>query len=53
MRVSTCNGNAGVAVPFLQSLFAHASPETTMIYTHPLGVCVKTSDFTPMRTEIQ
>ena len=33
---STFNGNAGVAVPVLQSLLGHASPETTMIYTHPL-----------------
>jgi integrase len=33
---STYNGNAGVAVPVLQSLLGHASPETTMIYTHPL-----------------
>jgi len=33
---STYNGNAGVAVPILQSLLGHASPETTMIYTHPL-----------------
>ena len=32
---STLNGNAGVAVPVLQSLLGHASPETTMIYTHP------------------
>jgi len=33
---STYNGNAGVALPVLQSLLGHASPETTMIYTHPL-----------------
>ena len=33
---STFNGNAGVAVPILQSLLGHASPETTMVYTHPL-----------------
>jgi len=33
---STYNGNAGVAVPVLQSLLGHANPETTMIYTHPL-----------------
>jgi len=33
---STLNGNAGVAVPVLQSLLGHASPETTMVYTHPL-----------------
>jgi integrase len=33
---STLNGNAGVAVPVLQSLLGHASPETSMIYTHPL-----------------
>ena len=32
---STYNGNAGVAVPVLQSLLGHASPETTMVYTHP------------------
>lgn len=32
---STYNGNAGVAVPVLQALLGHASPETTMIYTHP------------------
>jgi integrase len=33
---STYNGHAGVAVPVLQSLLGHASPETTMAYTHPL-----------------
>jgi integrase len=33
---STYNGNAGVAMPVLQALLGHASPETTMIYTHPL-----------------
>ena len=33
---STYNGNAGVAVPVLQSRLGHASPETTMIYTHSL-----------------
>jgi len=33
---SRFNGNAGVAVPILQSLLGHASPETTMVYTHPL-----------------
>jgi integrase len=34
--LSTYDGNAGVAVPVLQSLLGHASPETTMIYTHLL-----------------
>jgi integrase len=34
--ISTLNGNAGVAVPILQSLLGHASAETTMVYTHPL-----------------
>jgi integrase len=34
--LSTYNGNAGVAMPVLQSLLGHSSPETTMIYTHPL-----------------
>lgn len=33
---STYNGNAGVAVPVLQSLLGHTSAETTMVYTHPL-----------------
>jgi len=33
---STYNGNSGVALPVLQALLGHASPETTMIYTHPL-----------------
>jgi integrase len=33
---STYNGNAGVAMPVLQSLLGHASAETTMVYTHPL-----------------
>jgi integrase len=33
---STYNGNSGVPMPVLQSLLGHASPETTMIYTHPL-----------------
>jgi integrase len=33
---STYNGNVGVSMPVLQSLLGHSSPETTMIYTHPL-----------------
>lgn len=33
---STYNGNAGVAVPVLQSLLGHTSPVTTMTCTHPL-----------------
>lgn len=33
---NTYNGNAGVAMPVLQSLLGHSSPETTMVYTHPL-----------------
>jgi len=33
---STLNGNAGAAVPVLQSLLGYASPETTMVDTHPL-----------------
>jgi integrase len=33
---STYNGNAGVAVPVLQSLRGHASGETTMVCTHAL-----------------
>lgn len=33
---STYNGNSGVPMPVLQSLLGHTSPETTMIYTHPL-----------------
>jgi integrase len=33
---STYNGNAGVAVPVLQSLRGHASAETTMVCTHAL-----------------
>jgi integrase len=32
---STYNGNAGVAVPVLQSLLGHANPQTSMVYTHP------------------
>jgi integrase len=33
---STYNGNASVAMPVLQSLLGHTSPQATMIYTHPL-----------------
>jgi integrase len=33
---STYNGNSGVPMPVLQPLLGHTSPETTMIYTHPL-----------------
>ena len=33
---SAYNGNAGVAMPILRALLGHASPQTTMIYTHPL-----------------
>jgi integrase len=34
---STYGGNSGVPLPVLQYLLGHASVETTMIYTHPLG----------------
>jgi integrase len=34
---STYGGNNGVPLPVLQYLLGHASVETTMIYTHPLG----------------
>jgi integrase len=34
---STYGGNSGVRLPVLQYLLGHASPETTMIYTHPLA----------------
>jgi integrase len=33
---STHSGNHGVSVPVLQSILGHASPKTTMIYTHAL-----------------
>lgn len=33
---STHSGNLGVSVPVLQSILGHASPKTTMIYTHAL-----------------
>ena len=34
---STYGGNSGVPLPVLQYLLGHASVETTMLYTHPLG----------------